>query len=92
MLGATLLAGPLLGGGDSDFGRWTWTSASVWLGGLGFAVLTALTPPLLWRTRGRITTLAGRWGRSALVVASAWLLGLLAYLLSYGVVGMRTWV
>ncbi len=92
MLGATLLAGPLLGGGDSDFGRWTWTSASVWLGGLGFAVLTALTPPLLWRTRGRITTRAGRWGRSALVVASAWLLGLLAYLLSYGVVGMRTWV
>lgn len=91
MLAATLLAGPVLGGSDAEFGRWTWTSASVWLGGLGFSGLAALTPLLLWRTRGRVATRAGRWGQVALVVASAWLLGLLSYLVSYGVVGMRTW-
>lgn len=91
LLGA-LLAGPVLGGGDADFGRWTASSAAVWLGGIGFAGLTLLALPLLWRARGRLASGGSRWPLALLLGAAVWQIGVLAYLLSYGVIGMRTWV
>lgn len=82
----------VLGQGDEPFGRLTAVSLTLCLGSLAFALLTLLSAGQLWRVWRRSSPVVGRWEWWGGLIPLGLQLGVLAYLASYGMVGVRTWV